>query len=249
MADTAKSIIKDAFMQMKVYAPGVELGDADAEYGLDRMNEMLDEWSNTPYACFANKEQALPLVVSQQQYTIGPSVLADINATRPIAILTGMGSAYLVDNNNIRYPVNVIEQDVWNTIGQLTTTSDLPDTLFYDPQFPLGILNVFPLPSQQYTMYFDARLQLANFANLNSAFSLPPGYKAAIKNNLVIRLWPAYKQRDPPALIAALATQSLADVKRMNIKMSPSIYDSAVVSRAASTYNIYTDGFSGPGSM
>src|SRR3954471_17343337 len=133
MADTALSIIKDAFMQMKLYAPGQTLTDADAEYGLDRMNEMLDEWSNTPYACFANKEQALPLQVAKQQYTIGLSG-ADITATRPIAILTGMGAAYLVDTNNIRYPVHVIEQDVWNTIGQLTTTSDLPDTLFYDPQ-------------------------------------------------------------------------------------------------------------------
>lgn len=242
MADTALTILKDAFMQMKLYAPGQTLLDADAEYGLNLMNEMLDEWSNTAYACFANLEQALPLVPGKQQYTIGPTGSPDIVAPRPIAILTGQGAAYLVDVNNNRYPVNVIEQDQWNTIGRLVNTSQLPDTLFYNPQFPLGILNVFPQPLIAYTLYFDARLQLANFTSLNASFSLPPGYKAAIKNNLVIRLWPAYKQGDPNALLIGLATQSLADVKRSNIKLSPSPYDSAVVSRARSTYNIYNDG-------
>lgn len=244
MADTALSIITDAFQQIKVYAPGVTLGDADAERGLVCMNEMLDEWSNTPYACFANLEQSFPLVSGKQAYTIGLTGSPDITATRPIAILTGMGAAYLVDTNANRYPVNVIQQDQWNTIGKLNTTSQLPDTLFYDPQFPLGILNVFPLPSSTYTMYFDARLQLANLSNLASTFSLPPGYRAAVKNNLCIRLWPYYKQGDPNALLIGLATQSLGDVKRSNIKLSPSPYDGAIVSKAKSAYNIFTDNVS-----
>lgn len=241
MADTAKSIITNTFMRMKVYAPGVELADADAEFGLSELNSMLDEWSNTPYACFANLEQSFPLVPAKQAYTIGPTGAPDIVAPRPIAILTGPGAAYLVDTNQNRYPVNVIEQDQWNSIGKLNTTSDLPDTLFYDPQFPLGILNVFPLPSSSYTMYFDARLQLANFANLNAPFSLPPGYKNAIQDNLLIRLWPSYKQGDPTNLLIGLAKQSLGDIKRSNIKLSPSPYDSAIVSRAKSAYNIFTD--------
>lgn len=240
MADTALSIITDAFQQMKVYAPGVTLADADAEYGLARMNEMLDEWSNQGLACFANLEQSFPLQVGKQTYTIGTSG-ADITAPRPISVMTGPGSAYLMDSNSNRYPVNVIEQDRWNTIGLLTITSSLPDTIFYDPQYPRGILNVFPVPLAAYTMYFDARLQLADFANLNAPFDLPPGYKAAIKNNLVIRLWPAYKQGDPTGLLIGLATQSLADVKRSNIKQSPSAYDSAIVSKAKSQYNIFAD--------
>lgn len=241
MADTALSIITDAFRQLKIYAPGVQLGDADAEQGLSCMNEMLDEWSNTVYACYANLEQSFVLVPAKQSYTIALTGSPDIVAPRPIAILTGMGAAYLVDVNQNRYPVNVIEQDQWNTIGKLNTTSQLPDTLFYDPQFPKGILNVFPLPSIAYTMYFDARLQLADLSNLNSAFSLPPGYRAAVKNNLCLALWPYYKQGEPSQILVALATKSLGDVKRSNIKLSPSPYDGAIVSKAKSQYNIYSD--------
>jgi len=242
MADTALSIITDAYQQTKIYAPGVTLGDADAELGLRVMNEMLDEWSNDSLACFANVEQTLPLVIGKQQYTIGTSGGADIVATRPLEILKGQGAAYLVDVNTNRYPVNVVEQDQWNSIGRLTNTSDLPDTLFYNPQFPLGVLSVFPVPLAAYTIYFDSRLQLANLSNLNSTFSLPPGYRAAIKNNLCIRLWPYFKQGDPTSVLVALATRSLGAIKRTNLKNSPATYDGAVVSRSRSSYNIYQDG-------
>jgi hypothetical protein len=241
MADTALSIIQDAFEQIKIYAPGVTINAADSARALSCLNEMLDEWSNMSLACFANLEQSFPLVIAKQAYTIGTSGGADIVATRPISISTGMGAAYLKDNQGNRYPVNVIEQDQWNTIGLLTTTSQLPDTMFYDPQFPLGVINIFPQPSAAYTMYFDARLQLANLTTLNSSFNLPPGYRSAIKSNLCIRLWPYYKQGDPTPILIGLAMQSLGNIKRSNIKESPAAYDSAIVSRAKSSYNIFSD--------
>lgn len=241
MADTALSIITDAYAQTKIYAPGVQLNAADSALGLSVLNEMLDEWSNDNLACYANLEQSIPLQAGKQAYTIGTSGGADIVGTRPLDILQGQGAAYLVDSNQNRYPINVIQQDQWNTIGRLTNTSQLPDTLFYDPQFPLGILNVFPMPSIAYTIYFDSRLQLVDMTNLNSSFNLPPGYRAAIKNNLCIRLWPYFKQGDPSAILIGLAMRSLGTIKRKNIKQSPSSYDSAVVSKAKSSYNIYND--------
>lgn len=241
MADTALSIITDAYYQMKIYAPGVQLTAADSALGLSVLNEMLDEWSNENLACYANLEQSIPLQAGKQSYTIGTSGGADIVGTRPLDILKGQGAAYLVDINQNRYPINVIEQDQWNTIGRLTNTSQLPDTLFYNPQFPLGVLNVFPVPSIAYTIYFDSRLQLVDMTNLNSSFSLPPGYRSAIKNNLCIRLWPYFKQGDPSQIMVALALKTLGTIKRTNIKMSPASYDSAVVSKAKSSFNIYQD--------
>ena len=245
MADTALTIIQDAFELIKIYAPGQQANAADSARALSCLNEMLEQWSNQPYACYANKEQSFSLVPGQQTYTIGLSGGANIAATRPISILSGRGAAYLVDANQNRYPVDVIEQDVWNSIGRLNNTSQLPDTLFYNPQFPLGILNVFPLPLIAYTMYFDARLQLVNLSNLNTAFSLPPGYRAAVKNNLAVMLWPYYKQSDPPVIVVRLAVDALANVKRMNIKQSPATYDEAIISKANSTYNIYSDSNTG----
>jgi hypothetical protein len=241
MPDTAQSVLQDALEKIKVYAPGVAINAADGARGLSVINKMLDSWSNERLICFANLEQSFPLQASKNAYTIGPSGGPDITAPRPLEILTGPGAAYLVDTNANRYPVDVITQEQWNQIGLLTQTSQLPDTLFYDPQFPLGIINIFPMPLIAYTMHFMARLQLADLANLTTAFSLPPGYIQAIVDNVGVKLWPYYKQGDPPGWLVEEARQSLGNIKRTNIKQSPAPYDSAIVSRAQSAYNIYND--------
>jgi hypothetical protein len=240
MADSALTLIQSAYEQIKIYAPGVPINAADSARALAELNTMLDEWSNEKLTCYANLEQSLLLIPGQQSYTAGSGGYLPV---RPLTINTGRGAAYLMDSNQNRYPVNVVEQDEWNMIGLLNETSNLPDTLFYDPQYPLGIVNIFPLPLQAFTVYFDSRLQIADMPTLATLFSLPPGYSSAIRNNLACRLWGFFKQGDPTPWLAQMAMRSLAAIKRTNIRQSPSTYDSAIVSRAKSSYNIYTDSY------
>jgi hypothetical protein len=240
--DTGQSIIQDSFEGIKVYSPGVSVMAADSSRALSCLKQMLDEWSNESLTCFANVEQSFVLVPGKSSYTIGLYNNADINLARPLAISTGLGTAYLMDSNNNRFPVQVIEQDQWNQIGLLTPQTDLPDTLFYDPQNPMGIINVYGTPSVAHTLFFDSRLPFAAIPSLTTPISLPPGYVSAIVNNLRIRLWPYFKQGDPSVWYMQLATDSLAKIKRTNMKISPSKYDSAIVSKATSGYNIFNDG-------
>ena len=241
MTYTARTVIQDALELIKIYAPGVTVTSADAARMLALMNNMLDEWSNESLTCYANTEQSFTLVPGVNQYTIGAG--GSINVIRPLDINTGSGAAYLIDSNGIRFPIEIIQQDQWNNIGLLTVTSQLPDTMFYDPQYPLAIINIFPTPSIAYQVYFDSRLQLSDMPTLDTAFSLPPGYMSAITNNLGIRAWPYFKQGDPTAYLMKMAADSLAAIKRTNIKRTPSTYDSAVVSKAQSSYNIFSDNF------
>src|ERR1700744_536055 len=134
---TAQSLIQTALEQLGVYAPGEVLSAADSSRGLQQLNAMMDSWSNETLICYAIQEQSYPLVVGQNQYTIGPG--GNFNGTRPLKIIEGPVSAYIMDENSNRYPMEVIPQDRWNMIGLLTNTSNIPDTLFYDPQYPLGI--------------------------------------------------------------------------------------------------------------
>jgi len=140
--DTVRSILQDALEQIKVYAPGVALGAADGARGQSLLNQMLDEWSNESLTCYANLEQNFPLQAGINSYTIG--VGAVINQVRPLEIIKGPGAAYLVDTNGNRFGMDVIEQDQWNQIPLLTESSDLPYILFYDPQSPYGIINIYP---------------------------------------------------------------------------------------------------------
>lgn len=236
---TALDMLTNSLQKIGVYAPGETITAADAQLGLGVLNDMLDSWSNESLTCFAIKEYQLPLQAGVSSYTVGPGGV--LNATRPIRVIVGPGAAYLQDTNLNNYPVNVVPQDQWNLIGTRAVNSNIPDTLFYDPQFPLGILNVFPTPNINYNLFFDTYLQLVEFTSLNQVVQLPPGYKKAIQDNLAIELKPYFADAEVSQLLIEIASKSKGNIKRSNIREVVALYDSEIVSRAQGSYNIYSD--------
>lgn len=236
---TAQDIIFRSLCLLGIYAPNETMDASDSSLGLSVLNSMMDSWSNESLFCYAIQEYSFPLVVGQQQYTIGPG--GDVNTNRPIKILDGPGVCYIQDGNQNNYPVYVVPQDRWNQIGLRTTTSNLPDTLFYDPQYPLGIINIFPVPLDSYTVFFDANITLSEFSNLIQSLALPPGYEAAIIHNLAIWMKPYFKDAQIDPIIIELASQTKAAVKRSNLRSNVAVYEQEIVSHSASTYNVYSD--------
>lgn len=238
---TAMDIIQDMLELTQVYAPGETVSDADAERCLSVLNDMLDVWSNLTLSCFTILEQSFSLVAGQQQYTVGPG--GQINGTRPIKILDGPGTAYVQDFNGNNYGVSVVPRDQWNLYGNRSEliTSDFPDTLFYDPQYPLGVINVMPVPTINYTLFFDSYSQLADLPTLASTLSLPPGYKRAITTNLALSAKPYFKTAQIDPLIMAEALKTHGDIKRSNMRPNVAVMEPELVSKAQISYNPYTD--------
>ena len=238
----AQDLCQSALEMANVYGVGqlcTNTGHLNRVFSV--LNRMLDAWSVEAHSVFAWQSITFPLVVNQGQYTIGPTG-ANITNTRPIDVRTGDGAAYLQDTNLNNYPVKVVPQDIWQLIGNRSINSQVPDTLWYDPQFPNGVINIFPLPSIGYTMVFNAVLQLNQFPSLTSTFSFPPGYQEAMETNLAVAIKPYFPAGGPlrPELLL-MAKEGLGRVKRANLREVISNYDQEVVSRGAPTYNIYRD--------
>jgi len=240
-ATTALDMITSALVELQLYAPGEVLQDVDAATGLYQLNSMLDSWSNENLTCYAIREQSFTCIVNQSSYTIGQTGMPDINAPRPIKIITGPGAAYLMDSNSNRYPINVVPKDQWNLIGNLTDNSNIPDTLYYDNQFPLGIINLFPVPNISNVVYFDSYSAISDFASLNTTLSLPPGYQEAIEKNLAVWLKPKFPGAVLDDVTIRAAGRALGNVKRSNMRKNVAVYDPEIVARGYSTYNIYSD--------
>lgn len=236
---TALDIIQDALELLGVYGPGDTISAADGARMLSVLNDMLDVWSNESLACFAELTQSFALVVNKSQYTVGPG--GDINGARPLKIIEAPGGAFLLDTNNNRYLMTVVDQMTWNLQTTAVANSNLPDLMFYDPQYPLGIINIWPTPAMSYTCSFTSYLQLGDFASLGATFSLPPGYKRAITTNLAISGKPYFtgSQLDPDVREEARTTKG--SVKRNNMRTQIAVYDPELVARGSSTYNIYSD--------
>ena len=239
MTVNAGQLILDALQKLGVYAATETLNSSDAQLGLNVLNDLMDSWSNENLVTYANLEQSFTLVPGTAAYTCGTGGTGV--SVRPLRIPEGPGRARIRDTNNNDYDIAVITQDQWNLIGLKTNTSDIPDTMFYDPQYPLGIINIFPVPQQAYTLFFDSYLQLQEFPTLSTNMSLPLGYKLAITTNLALELQPYFTDAEANPLLVRSAAKALGNIKRTNMTPIKAVFDPEIVSRASPVYNIYRD--------
>ena len=236
---TALDIIQDSYELLGVYGPGDTLSSADASRGLSVLNDLFDVWSNESLACYANRTISFTLIPGQSVYTIGTS--GDINTVRPLRVENQIGSAFLTDNEGNTYLMDVVDQMTWNIRTSSNVNSNLPDTLFYDPQFPLGIINIWASPTEGYLCTFLSFEPLASLSNLTSTFSLPPGYKRAVVTNLAVMLKPYFTsaQLDPDVRAEAMTTKGT--IKRNNMRQQRAVFEPEIIARGFNTYNIRTD--------
>ena len=216
------------------------LSAGDANDGIVAFNALLDSWSNEAMMAYVRIQRSFPLVVGTQTYTIGTGGV--INTSRPNDIL----SAFIRDSNNIDYPMEVIPQQQWDDIGQKGITSQIPTTLFYYSTHPLGVINIFPVPLLNYTVFYTSTLDQVDSSSLITPIDMPPGYDRAFVLNLALEMmnvgFPCMLDDKPFAALTNNASEAKANVKRANTKLVLASYDPAIVSRSKASYNIYSDG-------
>ncbi len=237
---TASDILTRAARSLGYLGRTEVMSAADINDALLTFNTMLDSWSNEKLMSYITLERTFTLIIGQQQYTIGPG--GNFNTARPFDIT----QAFITDSNQLRYPVTILPQDKWNLIGELNINSQIPTTLFYDPQYPLGVINIFPVPLVGYTLTIDSTQAQVDFTSLTQSLSMPLGYERMMISNLAIELmgagWPCLLNQLQLAALMKQAEESKANVKRTNIKEVIADYDQAIVSKSYATYNIYSDG-------
>jgi hypothetical protein len=244
---TALDVIQDGLENTGIFSAGEIIGDADAERCLAILNDMLDSWANESLICFTLLEQSFVLQSNKSVYTIGTTGGADLPMLRPIRINEGPASAYFQDSNLNNYDCEVVTRVAWNLIGSRAIGANIPSKLFYDPQFPLGVINLFPIPNGglPLTCFFDSYQPISQFTGLAQAVTFPPGYPLAIKKNFALFAGPYFKPdgwTPSPALVQQ-AAEAKAAVKRSNTRNVTIVYDPELSPRASATYNVYRDSY------
>ena len=204
---------------------------------------MLDSWSNGGLASYVIEEASFTLQVGVSQYTIGSG--GTINVQRPFDIV----QAYIQDTGYNNYVMNIRSRDWWNFIGNRgpTITSQIPTDMFYDPQFPLGVINIFPTPLIGYQCFYDNTLNQTTFTSLTTALAMPPGYERAYVSNLAMEMvllgFETTLDQKQLAMLAKVASDSYGNIKSTNITPQVATYDDALVSRSLATFNIFRNTF------
>lgn len=204
--------------------------DSDAlNDGFLMLNEMLDSWGLSKLFVFQYLEEQFPLTAGKGVYTMGPG--GDFSTVRPNEIV----SAY-VRLGQIDYPIQIIDNDAYSNIGLKASFTSITQFLYLDPKQPLAEVNLWPVPQAGLTLFMQSAQQLAQFPDLATDVTFPPGYGEAIRHGLMPRL-AAEGLGTITGEQAEIAKASIARLKTLNSNVPVLKPDYAT--NGAGRFNIY----------
>lgn len=226
---TGQEMVSASLRLIGALAANETPGASEAASALQALNDMLDSWSNERLTIFSIVREVFSLTAGKQTYTMGAG--GDFATTRPMKIENAV-IQLSVNSPTVEIPMRILNKDQYAGIIVKTVESSYPLYLYNDDAFPLANVSVWPVPSATCSAALYSSKPLSNISTLTTALSFPPGYQEAIKFNLAIRLAPEYGRQVPDA-IAAIAMESKANIKRMNIKPYYLQVDDALRSKPA----------------
>lgn len=234
MTRTGLQVITDALKLLGVVAGNEVPTSAEQQDAFSRLNELIDSWGLQAHTLLVARRDVVALVIGQQTYTVGPGL--DIDLPVPITV------------DAVSYVVaGTPDTEVFLALGLEQTTLAQPQKALagspplevsYARTHGYGELSVWPVPSVAQDVVLYWKQPLAQFPDLVTPVELAAGYARALRSNLALELAPEFgKQVDP--MVARMAAESLADVKRANLPMVEIGIDPFLT--GAGSYSILTD--------
>lgn len=201
------------------------------------LNRMLAQWSKQRWLVYVLNTYSITST-NKIFYTVGPGGDFDI-PIRPNRI----ESAYFrqsigEDPYSVDYPLTIIEaREDYNNIRTKMLNS-FPEYAFYESDWPLGNLYLWPIPTVQYSVFISVMQPLGGYANLAVSSNLPPEYEDAIVSNLACRLCILFSLPIPRDL-SQWAKVTLSVLRRANAQV-PTVRQPKELLRRG-IYNPYAD--------
>lgn len=249
MAVTALTLITQAYQDIGILGVGTPTPTPyQQQVAFVRLNQMIDGWATQMLTIPFVSRSVFPTVAGKggdppsSPYTIG--VGGDFDTARPV-YLQGAG---LLLNNAQPYPVELpralLTSDAYQAIQVKGLQSTLFTNVYYRPTYTggLGEILLWPIPdnSDNSVVLYNSQ-QVGQFADLTTEYDFPPGYQEAMQSNLAIRLAGSngVSQADVPTVFM-MARESLATMKRANVRLMDLPQDPAVTLQQRTGYNIQT---------
>jgi hypothetical protein len=216
---TVKSldIITAAMQEIGALAAGEVPSNDDQAWVLQKLQRLIDRYNaretmiyNVNFTLFTLNPPANPL----DPTTIGPGGDFDTNQ-RPVTI-ESIGLILDGGTPGVELPLNRRDDDWWanNRIKGLTST--LPTDYYYSPDWPLGQIFFWPVPTASHQVRLQTREVLGEFTAYDASFTMPPAYWDLVVYELAISIGPGF-QREPSSTLIGLWKASNKAVQVNNI--------------------------------
>lgn len=211
---TASTIIYDALKEIKVLAESDVPTASMTSDALRALNRLMDMYSNDQsFAYYPNQINyamtgTINPITGHQSFTIGPT--GDVVTQRPIRLETAV-----VDRDGITYPVQVIDNQKWDSIVYKAVSGANTVSVWYEGQEPNGIVHCWPV-ANNCTLRLRVINQVFTFPDLATDVILPPGYEEALVRLLAVSLSPQYPAGELSPVTVQLAKVAKNFINRTN---------------------------------
>ena len=191
---------------------------------------MLGSWSVEGGLVYNETKETFSLTDGTASYTIGAG--GDFNTVKPYEIQSAFVTQSVNDYNLQKY-----DQKQYALI-QDKATSGIPYYYYFDNNFPLSTIFLYPVPSNTPTITLYSTKILTAFTGLTDDISLPQGYDRAIVYNLATALAPDYeKEASPTVKEIAKSSKGIVFSSNSRNENNVSYVDSALAGNLS--FNIY----------
>jgi hypothetical protein len=209
---TAIDLITLALKDIGALGIGQSASADDTLDAFNTLNMMLGQWQGERLSVYHLVDTAIPST-GKQTYTIGTG--GDFNIQRPVKINAAYARLNAGSSNPIDYPLTVLDSMEDYSRIPLKSLQSFPSFVYYDPAYPLGNLDFYPVPNSAFDLHVVTMEALPQLDEPADDLNLPPEYMAAIRYNLALYLAPSY-QIDPQRSLVGLAMNAKRVIKRMN---------------------------------
>ena len=213
---TVLTLITDTLVELGIIGSGeTSATGEDGALALSRLQSMIDTFNAESLLVLSEQADIYTLPANTQSPTIGQgSPAANFVAVRPVSIK----AANTIDAFLVRRPIDVRgDRDWWASI-QNRGAVGIPEQLWYNPVYPNGVINLYPVPSTSMQLELFTETQVDGAAlGLSTTLSLAPAYYEMLLYNLAWRLATPFGRN--PANYEAAASRSRATVKAKNIRI------------------------------
>lgn len=171
-----------ALQELGVLDPEDTASDADMNTASEAFDDLYDAWNAQRQAVYADVFARFTLTASLSPQTIGPSGVLVVTQ-RPVSIESA--SQILTSGTlDVSRPIDTRRDADWWARQQVKgLETGYPTDLYYQPAWPNGNAFFHPVPDSAVVVELQTRLLLAALT-LNDTFTMPPGYRRAVKLSL-----------------------------------------------------------------
>lgn len=210
---TVNDLVTLAALGMGAIAQNETLPDDELANALQLLTDIIDDWNTQDLLIYTIQRYPFTVPAISQTFTLG--VGGDFDpGFRPNRIERA-NVIFNTSENTTELPMEIVTYDEWSRIIVKGVQSVIPQAVWFDYQYPLINVNVWPIPNGSQELIFYMWQPVPQIASGTDTLALPPGYKRALRYQLQCELCPLYgKPIDASTL--ALREDAVGNVKTLN---------------------------------